>query len=279
MSEFDNNDNEIYDEMPFKPKINNVPDKNKPVTRVCTQCKHFYTRIDRSDGHTSGLDEHTLHVSPDDIRNSDEIRLCYEIHWCNAASLVCDDNFEPLTVDKQAINKLQINDLLTRVKRIQKMWSNMTSSCEPLQSTMPKPQKEIRYVYIGLLQQSPDGELVEVPTEIDGVATNYRRVEMGPLDWDLFYQERDGSTHSHIFIPNTAENAIDIDFPVAQTEWCGLSHFGLYDLPVGGRLISTSEFIVCMDIRVGNCAAITMGVAEIPLELLTETPNKRKERR
>ncbi len=246
--------------------------------KVCAQCKHFYVRVDKGDGRTSGLDEYGIHVSPDDERNSEEIRLCYEIHWCNAASPVCDDDFEPLGDEKYMTEDMRGEILCTLIENTNRV----------VRQRNEQRGKEIQYVYIGLLRESTlgdgsggPGELIEVPTEIDGVATNYRRVEMGPIDWDLSFIDAAGTNFRSndwgctLSAPNTATNAIDINFPAAQTEWGGLSHFGMYDLPVGGRLICTSEFIVCMDIIAGNCAAIAAGIAEIPLEHLTNNNEKK----
>ena len=279
----------------------NARNKLPPIRKVCAQCKHFYTRIDKGDGISSGLAEYVLNASPDDVRNAEEIRLCYEIHWCSAASPVCDDDFEPLTIANDPrvndevdmlLEQYSVDDLLEQESRVE--WvDEFMNSCTPVHhynecgckfDYVPEPmepQKEIQYVYIGLLQENPDAthkqdRLVEVPTEIDGVATGYRRVEMCSLDWDLFYTYTNGTISNipnNLSPPNTARNAVDIDFPVSQTDWCGLSHFGMYDLPVGGRLICTSEFMVRMDILADNCAAIDAGYAEIPLKLLTDNHN------
>ncbi len=250
-----------------------LPRHLNSIRKVCAQCKHFYVRIDDVDDHAEEVGMRML--------GKDGMRVCYEVHWCNAASPVCDDDFEPLTTGRDIILGM-FNDFKEEVESKDLSLEKPVNFDHFGHREELKHQKEIQYVYIGLLQQLSDGELVEVPTEIDGVATNYRRVETGPLDWDLSWISPDGTeihqTDRNLPLNqkfNTATNSVDIDFPVAQTEWSSLTHFGLYDLPVGGKLICTSEFMVCMDILAGNCAAITTGVAEIPLEHLTNN-NKRK---
>ncbi len=245
---------------------------NETNATTCAQCKHFYVRVDVPDGLNTKLGD-VLYENGD---WNDEIRLCYEIHWCNAASPVCDGDFEPLDdVDERddADEKLkQHADHLFRKSIHRSMDFAKNWLIHGSESIVPKPQKEIQYVYIGLLQLSSiedsdwPNRLKEVPTEIDGAATNYRRVEMGPMDWGFCNSNNPAAID--FLNPDTAVNGVDIDFPVAQTDWYGLSHFGMYDLPVGGRLICISEFMACMDIIAGNCATIDVCVAEIPLEYL-----------
>ena len=260
----------------------------RETDKVCAQCKHFYVPIDDANQqeHYRRLIKANDNDNSIDERSREEIRLCYEFHWCNAASPACDNDFEQMTdieygesLTKQGVDGLLDDDfeqMLDEDKPEIKWVPETEGINRPTSVHKPMPQKEIQYVYIGLLQENPDavqGTLEEVPTEIDGVATNYRRVEMGPLDWDLlFMNNSDVNVDINYALRNlnTATNAVDIDFPVAQTDWCGLTHFGLYNSPVGGTLICISEFIVCMDILAGNCAAITEGIAEIPLEYLTD---------
>lgn len=212
------------------------PDEVQNAGKVCAQCKHFYVRLNE------------LGTTIPEDRNANEIRLCYEIHWCNAASPVCDDDFDPLTTARNVIRDM-FDDLQKEADTM-----DLSSSEKPVNfdhfghRELPKPQKEIQYVYIGLLRRlSSDGELVEVPAEIDDVATNYRRVEMGPLDWDLSFIDKAGRQFRSddwgctLSAPNTATNAVEIRFPDPQTNWKSLTHFGVYDSLVGGKLIKTKD--------------------------------------
>lgn len=225
------------------------------ATKVCAQCKHYYTRID-----DARLQERIVPRLEKDIQEMDaldaageEIRLCYEFHWCNASSPACDDGFVPLTSDEECDMLIkQLSDEDIKSGKDLKIYED--HFCKLL--GVSEPQKEIQYVYIGLLQQSSNGELVEIPTEIDGVATNYKRVEMGPLDW---YTD-DGEI---------VKNAVDIEFPEPQTDWGTVKYFGLYDSLTGGNLIESNKLDeCCVNIKRQNLIRFEIGRLSTPLELL-----------
>ncbi len=286
MKEFDDIQRDEYGNSYEHGYFDGNPDDDGPddtMTKVCATCKHFYTRIDKGDGNTSGLDEYDLHVSPYDARNAEETRLCYEFHWCNAASSVCDDDFEPLgCVDSQSEDKPRVDvdpeQMLDKYREL-------------LGVAKPKPQKEIQYVYVGLLKRPANGdndepiELIEVPTEIDGVATNYRRVEMGPTDWELYWKSDDNeirpanSDEQAIQCLNIAENHAKIRFPNALTDWNNVEYFGLYKLAVGGNIGRTAKLNansgVPIDVASGTALTFPIGTLRVMLEHLTDNHKKK----
>jgi hypothetical protein len=239
-----------------------MSEPNKNATKVCSQCKHFYAAIETHD--TTDATEPKLF--------SDEIRLCYEFHWCNASSPVCDSDFKPLgdVEMSQPDAELMFDDFNAKYPDVQEAIQKAADKTQkqinfwgkPLSGTysfLGNPQKEIQYVYIGLLQENQDtvqGTLVEVPTEIDGVATNYRRVEMMPLDW---YTE-DGE----ILI-----NGVDIEFPEPQIDWGPTEYFGVYNSLIGGDLIESNRLNEgCMKIRRRNLIVFRIGALSVLLDTL-----------
>ncbi len=269
--------------------------------KVCAQCKHFYVRVD----------EQPLMFGPEltDERHYDEIRLCYEIHWCNAASPVCDGDFEPVAIKPEHGSKVD------RIQRAMDENPNMTDGkleqildddseqlldedkpkvswvpetegidrptgihvpLRPFHVLRPMPQKEIQYVYIGLLQENPNAKhkqdrFVEVPTEINGVATNYRRVEMGPLDWDVDYIH---PLLQSSLSPSTATNAVPVEFPIVGADLGCVEHFGMYDC-ITGILIKTAKLSPgASNITAGDTITMPIGILKVSLNCLTD--NKRK---
>ncbi len=244
----------------------NGPDSVQRAGKVCAQCKHFYVRIDIEDEIVNEFNRSFLVRHASDVTDSNEIRLCYEVHWCNASSLVCDDDFEPL-----GGVEMSVPDAESMLNNFNQVYPGVREMIRKF----AKPQKEIQYVYIGLLQRTSNGALIEIPAEIDGVATNYRRVEMGPLDWDLFFVDARGKHDHSEFHPNTATNNVDITFPVAQTSWNDVEYFGVYDSLAGGKLIMRDDFAEIDNMPVCRCASIDVGGLEIPLEHLTDNHEKK----
>lgn len=234
--------------------LNNYAQKS-----ICAQCVHFYAPITFEQNCEESSDGCNKH-------GNDEKRLCYEIYWCNASSPVCDE-FKPL-INKELLDHLEdtfpkfipniTNDEYFKMleKEVLK-----NSSLSGTYSFLGNPQKEIQYVYIGLLQENPNAihkqdQFVEVPTEIDGVATNYRRVEMMPLDWYI----EDGEI---------LMNSVDIEFSEPQTNWGLVEYFGIYDSLIDGSLIEFNKLNEgCIRVKIRSLVVFRIGKLSIPLNML-----------
>lgn len=202
--------------------------------KVCSQCIHFYNP--RSCGKKC------------DERGSTEMRLCSQQYWCDADTDRCDTDFEEISDKKE-----QIRNHITIINEV----------------IRPDEQKEIPYLYIGLLQNFDQG-----PQEISSIKTNYRRVEMMPIDWEYFEKRSNGririfglntdGTNSF----NTAVNGVDITFNIAKTDWGYAEYFGIYDSLVGGNLIVAGKLTKPRHVTTTDIASIFVGNLEINLSYL-----------
>lgn len=84
----------------------------------------------------------------------------------------------------------------------------------------------MNHLYIGLLKNNFLGlfEVIKTPKNLN----NYHRVEMGPGDWKLL--ENDYVT-----------NAVPVEFSEALESWGIITHFGIFDSLIDGKLIAFGE--------------------------------------
>lgn len=109
------------------------------------------------------------------------------------------------------------------------------------------------YLYIGLLKSGELG-FTEIPQE----ETNYRRIEMGPMDW--FYLDENTK--------DIITNAVEIEFPNVKGLWGTITHFGIFDSLHDGNFLIDGRLENREFINTGYTIKFNIGSIEIPLEIL-----------
>lgn len=113
----------------------------------------------------------------------------------------------------------------------------------------------LELLYVGLLRGCELG-LVEPEAN-----KNYRRIEMTNIDWFRF-------SETHIC------NASAIRFPLATADWGVILNFGLFDKPIGGKLLVIGKLFKKISIRENESVEFSRGRITIELEAFNFSEEK-----
>lgn len=122
---------------------------------------------------------------------------------------------------------------------------------------MNNKQQELGYLYIGLLQHGSCG-LKELPTK----GTNYKRIEICPLEWDFIYDNHNQNTENVAIIINTTH----LLFSQAETDWGLIPNFGVFDSLIDGNLLAIGAILKPQYLSKDQSCEFKIGSLQIALD-------------